>query len=228
MRSIGIFTCATVVATALFATTVLADPNSDTLISKFNLQNAVNIALFIREHAIQRDLTQKLAFYHALSPGEVNSMTDLQALRAQVLAAQDAARISSETVATILTPDATTQLLNQLSPALVPAIRTDRLASPVAVNLGGTRWMMIYDETTGGGAPAVSPATETTCSVFQYVTGIYGTAGPSSLTTTASTGQKNFLAGVGFVLGLVPVVMHCSKDHSTQQKAGGTQTPPSS
>jgi len=218
-----------VVFTALGISKAFANSTADWVAQKFEIQQAIRVALLVRAHGIEQALNSKLASYHPLPFATINRMTDVNALRLQVIAAQQAAQTERDLIAANLTPaQVQANVLNSsLTNALATAITAPQLPQPFTYGVGGTRVLAVYDSTSTGTAPAVSPTISTACNVMSYVTGAFGTGGPQFISSTGqTTGQKNTLSIVGFALGIVPIAMNCTKDHSTTPAAGHQQQVP--
>jgi hypothetical protein len=191
-------------------------PGADAAVTAFNLQHAIALAMLIKKNEIEQNIAVQTSEYHPLTIAQVNGMTDIRALHNQVIAAQDAAKVAQSTVVADLDPKTAEALTTALGASLEQALKNAPLAGPIIVPLTSSKTMAIYNSDQSGVAAQEPSATQTTCDVFQYVTGLYGAAGPSTLTSNVTTGQKNTLAGIGLVLGMIPIVLHCTKEHSAE------------
>jgi hypothetical protein len=221
-----------VIATVIAFSTCQAVSGStlDGAIGRLQFEQTLRVALLVRFHSIEQSLNERLNSYHPLSLEAIGKMNDVTQLRAKLIEAQGAAQETRDVVAANLSA---TDVANKLSSsavtsALATAISNPQpLTQPFIYSVGGTRVLAVYDTTTTGSAPAVSPALSTACNVMTYITGAFGTAGPQFISTSGqTTGQKNTLSIIGFGLGIVPIAMNCTKDHSTTPNAGQPQQPP--
>ncbi len=215
---------AIVITTALVAIIVCpasAISPGDRALQTFDIHQSVSLALGLTQRAVQARLTTQLAFYHPMSVAAVNATTDVKTLRSQLLAAQQAAEISRDTVATLTTDQANTAL-SQLSAGLALALTAPTTKAAIFSVPNSTNVIAVFDPNNQGTAPAVSPAKSNTCKVMSYITSAYSTGSPQFVTSAGSTGQKNTLSIAGFALGIIPIALACADDHSTKNPANGS------
>jgi hypothetical protein len=208
-----------IILAALIASTVSpvsAVQTSERALQAFDNRQAASLAIRLLQDSMTKDLDARLVAYHPLSTAAVNDMKDVGALRSQVIAAQNAERLSREAIATMSDAEAASAAA-QVSAAIVGALRSPGPAS-VTVAVPGAdsgKVVSVYSTTIQGLAKAVTPTTSGVCKVLSYATSAYSAASPQFVSAAGSTGQKNTLSIAGFVLGIFPVAMQCSDDHAT-------------
>jgi hypothetical protein len=206
-----------------------SDDNGNWVAVRLEIEQAVQLALAIKARNVERTLNEDLADYQPLPEATINQMSDIKQLRSRLIAAQDAAATARNVVASTLSPDSAKSLIQAapLSESLATSLTQPDLSKPFEYNIGGTRVLAVYDTTNTGLAPATSPSTSTVCNVMSYVTGAFGASGPQFISSTGeTTGQKNTLSIIGFALGIVPIAMNCTAEHSNSSAAHQMQQPP--
>ena len=184
---------------------------------KFDIQEAVSLAMRLTQHRIEADLSTSLQSYHPMSPTLVETITDVKQLRAQIIAAQNAAQITHDEIATQLSAADATTAVGALSASVASALATTNLAQPAVFAVPNSDYRIaVFNPSSQNLAKAVSTTQTASCKVASYATSAFSAASPQFVTSAGSAGQKNTLSIAGFVLGIIPVAMQCADDHSAK------------